>query len=152
MTARINPYGAHQTMVQPLIDYGRTVVDMGLEPDLCHLVEVRASQINGCAICLHMHSEAALNSGESPARITMLDAWRESPLYSPREKAALGWTEALTRLADTRAPDSDYAAVAAEFTEAEQVALTLLIGVINSFNKLGVGFRIAPPTAQRRAA
>ena len=114
-------------------------------------MEIRASQINGCAVCLHMHTEEALRSGESPMRLYMLDAWRESPLYTAREKAALGWTEALTRLSETRAPDEDYAALKAQFTKEEQVVLTLLIGVINSFNKLGVGFRVSHPAAGRKA-
>ena len=82
----------------------------------------------------------------------MLDAWRECPLYTDRERAALGWTEALVRLSATRAPDEDYAAVESQFTETERVNLTLLIGVIMSFNQLGVGFRVRPPTAARAAA
>ncbi len=153
MTPRINPYGATLALVQPLINYGKTVLGMGLEESLAHLVEIRASQINGCAVCLHMHTEDALRSGETQMRLNMLDAWRESPLYTAREKAALGWTDALTRLSDTHAPDADYAALKAQFSEEEQVALTLLIGVINSFNKLGVGFRVSHPAeGERRAA
>jgi alkylhydroperoxidase family enzyme len=85
-------------------------------------------------------------------RLHMLDAWRESPLYTARERAALGWTDALTRLAETHAPDEEYAAVKAQFTKEEQVALTLMIGVINSFNKLGVGFRVSHPAANGRRA
>jgi AhpD family alkylhydroperoxidase len=153
MTARLNPYAEDLKLVQPLIDYGKTVLAMGLEKSLANLVEIRASQINGCAVCLHMHTEEALRSGESPMRLYLLDVWRESPLYTAREKAALGWTEALTRLSETHAPDEDYAAVKAQFTKEEQVVLTLLIGVINSFNKLGVGFRVShPAVAERRAA
>ena len=153
MTARINTSAGYLPLIQPLIDYATTVAGMGLEKSLVHLVEIRASQINGCAVCLHMHVEGALKAGESPARLHMLDAWRESSLYSARERAALGWTEALTRLAETRAPDEDYAAIAAEFSEKEQVLLTLMIGVINSFNKLNVGFRVpATQAGERKAA
>ena len=152
MTARLNPYAEELRLVQPLIDYGKTVLGMGLEKSLASLVEIRASQINGCAVCLHMHTEEALRAGESPMRLHMLDAWRELPLYTAREKAALSWTEALTRLSETGAPDPDYAAVKAQFSKEEQVALTLLIGVINSFNKLGVGFRVSHPIANERRA
>jgi AhpD family alkylhydroperoxidase len=151
MTSRINPY-ANMDLVKPLIEYASTVAGSGLEPNLVKLVEIRASQINGCAICLDMHTREAREAGETPERIWMLGAWRESRLYSEREKAALGWTDALTRLSETRAPDADYDAMAAQFSEADQVKLTMLIGVINSFNKLGVGFRVRPPTGAARKA
>jgi AhpD family alkylhydroperoxidase len=153
MSPRLNPYtGAYLPLVQPLIDYGQTI-QARLEPKLAHLVKIRASQINGCAICLHMHAEEARKHGESEERIRLLDAWREAPLYTPRERAALGWTEALTRLSETKAPDEDYQAIKSVFSEEEQVNLTLLIGAINSFNKLGVGFRLPPlGLAARQAA
>ncbi|HYZ23703.1 MAG TPA: carboxymuconolactone decarboxylase family protein, partial [Rhodopila sp.] len=110
-----------------------------------HLVEMRASQINGCAFCIHMHATEARAQGESEMRLYMLNAWRESSLYTPRERAALAWTEALTRLADTGAPEEDYELLKAHFTEAEQVNLTLAIGAINTWNRLQVGFRAAHP-------
>jgi len=150
MTSRANPYAALD-LVKPLIDYGTTIQGR-LEPSLGHLVKIRASQINGCAMCLNMHTQEARKDGESEQRIFLLEAWRESPLYSDRERAALGWTEALVRLPETRAPDEAYAAVEAQFTEAERVNLTLLIGVIMSFNQLGVGFRIRDPVAAAKAA
>jgi len=146
MNSRINPY-ANFELVKPLIDYAKALANSGLEHSLLALVEIRASQINGCAVCLAMHAREARAAGESEERIYMLDAWRESPLYSERERAALAWTDSLTRLSETRAPDADYELMAAQFSEAEQVKLTLMIGVINSFNKLGVGFRVGPPTA-----
>ena len=153
MTSRITPSAEYLALLQPLIDYGKKVAGMGLEKSLVNLVEIRASQINGCAVCLHMHIEDALNSGERPNRLHMLDAWRESSLYSDRERAALGWTEAFTRLAETRAPDADYDAIAAQFSEKEQIVLTLMIGAINSFNKLNVGFRMpATRVGERKAA
>jgi len=123
----------------------------GLERNLMELVRLRASQINGCAFCIHMHATDLRRASEDEMRLHMLNAWRESTLYSPRERAALGWTEALTRLAETGAPDADYEALKAEFSEAEQVNLTLLIGAINTWNRLQVGFR-APHPAIRRAA
>jgi AhpD family alkylhydroperoxidase len=124
---------------------------MGLEKSLLSLVEIRASQINGCAICLHMHAQEARRHGETEDRVLMLDAWHETDLYTPREKAALAWTEALTRLTDTRAPDEAYEAAKAEFTDEELVKLTLMINVINSFNRFGVGFRVAPVTLKKAA-
>ena len=152
MSPRLNPYtGNSAKLVQPLIEYGKTI-QARLEPKLAHLVKIRASQINGCAVCLHMHAEEARKLGESEDRIRMLDAWHETPLYSERERAALAWTEALTRLSETKAPDADYTALKAQFSEEEQVNLTLLIGVINSFNKLGVGFRLPPINFDKRQA
>ena len=150
MKSRINPY-ASMDLVKPLIDYAHTV-EGRLEPSLAKLVEIRASQINGCAQCLSMHTQEARAAGETNERIMMLDAWRESTLYTDRERAALGWTEALIKLSETRAPDDAYAAVEAQFTEAERVNLTLMVGCINAFNLLGVGFRIRPPTHQKAAA
>ena len=117
-----------------------------LDKTLLHLVKLRASQINGCAYCLHMHATDARNHGESEMRIYLLNAWRESSLYSSRERAALAWTEALTDVARTGAPDEDYALVEAAFDETERVNLTLAIGTINLWNRLQVGLRaIHPP-------
>ncbi|WP_345933659.1 MULTISPECIES: carboxymuconolactone decarboxylase family protein [Tistrella] len=115
----------------------------GLEHALLELVKLRASQINGCAFCIHMHATDMRRAGEVEMRLHMLNAWRESTLYSPRERAALAWTEALTNLAATGAPDADYDLVKAAFTPAEQVNLTLAIGAINVWNRLQVGFRAA---------
>ena len=102
---------------------------------------MRASQINGCAFCLDMHSRDARLHGETEQRLYLLNAWRESPLYSERERAALAWTEALTLIADTHAPDADYAAVVAQCSEAVIVKLSLLIATINAWNRLAIGFR-----------
>ena len=151
MTQRANPYTANYGLMKPLIDYAHSVEALGLEPSLMELVKIRASQINGCAICLHMHADAARKQGETEDRILMLDAWDECAFYTDREKAALAWTEALTRLTETRAPDQAYEAMRAQFTEEEQVKLTLLINVINSFNRFGVGFRLAPVTLKAAA-
>src|SRR3569623_1787450 len=110
MSQRINPYAVAPKLLDELIRYSRTVEAMGLEKSLLELVKIRASQINGCAVCLHMHAEEARKQGESEDRILMLDAWHETGLYTPREKAALAWTEAQTRLTDTPAPDEAYEA------------------------------------------
>lgn len=124
----------------------------GLEHSLIELVKMRSSQINGCAFCIHMHSTDARKAGETEMRLYMLNAWRESTFYTPRERAALAWTESLTLVAATGAPDSDYDLVKAEFSEAEQVNLTMLIGAINAWNRLAIGFRMAHPKEGGRVA
>ena len=107
MKARLNPYN-HEAIIKPMLKMEESVVSSGLEISLIELVKMRASQINGCAFCLDMHSKDARNKGETEQRLYLLNAWRESPLYSERERAALAWTEALTLVAKTHAPDSDY--------------------------------------------
>jgi AhpD family alkylhydroperoxidase len=142
ITTRLNPY-ANFNLVKSLIDYGQAV-QARLDPTLRELIKIRSSQINGCAVCLDMHIREARKLGETEERIYMLDAWRECDLFTARERAALAWTESLTRLSETRAPDDVYGMVAAEFSPEEQVNISLMIGVINAFNKLGVGFRLGP--------
>ena len=122
-----------------------TAIKAGLELSLIELVKMRASQINGCAYCIHMHATDARKEGESEMRLYMLDAWRESSLYTPRERGALAWTEALTLVADTGAPDADYDLARKEFNDAELVNLTFLIGTINAWNRPAIGFRLAHP-------
>ena len=117
----------------------------GLEQTLIELVKMRASQINGCAYCLDMHSKDARRNGETEQRLYVLSGWRESSLYSARERAALGWTESLTRVADTHAPDADYEALLPHFTPAEITNLTILIGMINLWNRVAIGFRAEHP-------
>jgi AhpD family alkylhydroperoxidase len=149
---RPNPYAVAYPLVQPLIDFSTTVAEMGLEPSLVELIKIRASQINGCAMCLHMHTRDAIKAGESEMRIFLLDAWRESPLYSERERAAMGWTEVLSVLGDEAARERAYEAVAAQFTPEEQVKLTLMISAINAFNRLNLAFRVKHPAAASRVA
>ena len=122
-----------------------------LDPALIHLVEIRASQINGCANCINMHTEAARAKGETEQRIYLLSAWREAPCYTDRERAALGWTEALTRLSEGHALESAREALKAQFTEAEQVKLTLMVNVINGWNRLAVGFGMFIDPAEARS-
>ena len=152
MTPRLNPFAAAPTPMQKWLDFSKGVLQTGLEESLMELVEIRASQINGCAVCLHMHTAAARKRGESEERLYLLDAWRESPLYSARERAALAWTEALTLVSETHAPDETYQALQAQFTPEEQVALTLLIVTINGWNRIQVGFRAVHPVKKREAA
>ena len=113
----------------------------GLEPELLELVKMRASQLNGCAYCLDMHSKDARARDESEQRLHVLAAWREAPFYSERERAALAWCEALTLLPETGAPDAVYAQAREQFDEQELVALTLAIVAINGWNRFAVGFR-----------
>lgn len=119
-----------------------------LPPALFHLVEIRASQMNGCAYCIDMHTKEARAAGETEQRIYALNAWRETPFFTDRERAALEWTEAVTRIGDTHAPDEIYERVAAEFSEEELVALTFGIVVINSWNRLAISFRAPAGTYQ----
>ena len=128
-----------------LMSVSAAVKASGIEPRTLELAKVRASQINGCAACLYMHTTEAREAGETEMRLYMLSAWRDSPLFTDRERAALAWTEALTLLADRHAPDEDYDMLKAQFTEAEQVQLTLAIGLINLWNRLQVGVRAVHP-------
>jgi AhpD family alkylhydroperoxidase len=123
----------------------------GLEAALIHLVKMRASQINGCAYCLDMHSKDARRLGESEQRLYLLNAWQESPLFTERERAALAWTDALTLIADTHAPDETFAEVRAQFNDKELMDLTTLIGMINLWNRLSIGFRAQHPVTVRAA-
>src|SRR5690242_17862622 len=134
MQPRLNPMEAAPDAMEVMLTLESYVKHCGLEPRLIDLVKMRASQINGCAFCLDMHSRDARTRGETEQRLYLLNAWRESPLYSERERAALAWTEALTRIAETHAPDDVYAALRGQFTESEIVKLSLLIATINGWN------------------
>jgi AhpD family alkylhydroperoxidase len=141
MTARLD-YGAEAPdAIEAMHGLEKVVESSTLEPFLLELVKVRASQINGCAYCLDMHTKDAVAIGEDQQRLHLVSAWHEAPVFTPRERAALAWTEALTLLLDTGAPDGVYEAIAREFDPAEQVALTLAIVAINGWNRLAVGFR-----------
>jgi AhpD family alkylhydroperoxidase len=146
MTPRLkNPLHAAPEGIKAMMALEATIRASGLEHSLLELVKLRASQINGCAYCIHMHATDARAHGETEMRLYMLNAWRESSLYNERERAALAWTEALTRVSETGAPDADYEMVKSAFNETEQVYLTLAIGAINAWNRLQVGFRAAHP-------
>lgn len=147
MQQRLDYFNTAPELVKHMIALEGALKSSGLEHSLIELVKLRASQMNGCAFCIHMHTHDARAGGESEDRMQLLNAWRESALYSPRERAALAWTEALTRIIETRAPDADYAAVEEHFSPHEQVALTLAITTINAWNRIAVGFRVPHPAA-----
>src|SRR5579871_978811 len=123
----------------------------GLDPSLLHLVYMRASQINGCAYCIDMHSKDARALGESEQRLYELNAWRETPFFTDKERAALEWTEAVTMISKDHAPDEVYERVKKHFNEAELVNLTLAIAQINVWNRLAISFRAVPGTYQPSA-
>ncbi len=152
MTERLDAFAVAPEAIRPVVALETYLQGCGLEPALLHLVKLRASQVNGCAYCIHMHAREARAGGESAERLDLLPAWREASLYTARERAALAWTEALTRLADTGAPDADYEAARSAFDAAELVKLTVLIGTINVWNRLAVGFRKAHPVDAARSA
>jgi AhpD family alkylhydroperoxidase len=139
MTAKLNPLASAPELMRKW--HGTSIaVASSLDPTLAALVEIRASQINGCANCINMHTVEARQNGETEQRIYLLSAWREAPCYTDRERAALRWTEALTRLSEGHTHESAYEALKAHFTEEEQVKLTLMINVINGWNRIAVGF------------
>jgi AhpD family alkylhydroperoxidase len=130
----------------------REVEVSGLERSLLELVKIRASQINGCAYCIDMHTKDARAAGETEQRIYALNAWREAPFFSDRERAALEWTEAVTRVADTQVPDDVYEGVRPFFEEQELVALTMALVAVNGWNRLAISFRAPAGTYQPQPA
>ena len=149
MNLRLDPFAAAPKAMEPMVALEASLRDCGLEQSLLHLVKMRASQINGCAFCLHMHGTDAVAAGEQPERLFVLDAWPESPCYSGRERAALAWTDALTRVADTHAPDEAWEGLDPHFTDEEKVKLTLVITTINAWNRISIGFRKVHPVSPR---
>ena len=145
MTERLNYWQVAPEAVNPLLALEERFKNGPLPHTLIELVKTRASQINGCAYCLHMHTSDALKEGERAERLFLLDAWRESRMYTPKERAALAWTESLTCIADTGAPDEDYDGLKPHFSPEEIVDLTLLIATINAWNRLAIGFRAHHP-------
>jgi AhpD family alkylhydroperoxidase len=133
---------------QAMLSFGKAVEASGLERSLLELVKVRGSQINGCAYCLDMHTKDARALGETEQRLYALSAWRETPFFSDRERAALEWTEAITRIADTHVPDDVYERVRQHFDERELVALTFAAVAINAWNRLAIAIRAPAGTYQ----
>src|SRR6201987_1196346 len=152
MKPRMNYFQAAPETVKALMALENQVTSSGLEQSLIELVKTRASQINGCAFCINMHTQDARKHGETEQRLYLLNAWRESPVYTDRERAALAWTEAVTLISETHAPDEVYDDVRAQFSEAETVNLTMLIATINSWNRLAIAFRSVPPVRAKAAA
>ena len=151
MMPRMNIFQAAAEGTKGMVAVEAAIEKSGLEHGLLELVRLRATQINGCAFCINMHVDAAIKHGESNKRLHLLDAWRESPLYTNRERAALNWTESLTRVADTGAPDEDYEELKRHFNETEIANLTLLIGAINLWNRVQIGLRAVHPVEARKA-
>lgn len=145
MTPRMNIFQMAPEGTRAMMAVEAAIEASGLDHGLCELVRLRASQINGCSYCIYMHVKDAVSKGESHARIHVLDGWRDSPLFSERERAALNWTEALTRVSKTHAPDADYAMLQAQFNESEIAWLTLLIGAINLWNRVQIGLKAVHP-------
>ena len=144
MQPRIDFYTASPEALKAMLALETAVSRLPLEKSLIELVKLRASQINGCAFCVDMHTSDAIKGGETTRRLFGVSVWRETPFFTSRERAALAWTESLTLISQTHAPDEDYALVSAEFDAKEMVDLTVAITTINAWNRLAVGFRKMP--------
>ena len=152
MTQRIEYAKASPGAVHAMLGLERFVRESGLEGPLLELVRLRASQMNGCAYCIDMHTKDARAAGETEQRLYGVSAWREAPYYTERERAALEWTEAITDIGRSRAEDEMYDRVRPHFSEQELVNLTMAIIAINGWNRLAVGFRVPAGTYQPKAA
>src|SRR5690349_18994679 len=152
MTQRINPFTAAPEGVAALRGVEAYIAKCGLDHRLIDLVKTRVSQMNGCAYCLHMHTEDARKLGESEKRLYLLPAWHESSLYTERERAALAWAESLTDIATSRAPDDVYEAARRHFSEKELADLSIVIAMINAWNRLAIGARAVHPSDHAKAA
>ena len=144
MTARLDPSQTSPALLKKFAGFSMALNDSAIERTLRDLLHIRASQINGCAFCVDMHVKEATIHGERPLRLHHLAIWRESPLFSPRERAVLEWTEAVTKLGDHGVPDAIYQAVRAELTEQEITDLTFDVMAINSWNRLSIAFQAVP--------
>ena len=151
MTEKLDPFAAAPALMKTWLS-ASLAINGSLDPALVRLVEIRASQLNGCAHCINMHAAEARAKGETEQRIYLLSAWREAPCYTDRERAALAWTDALTQLSQGHTHEAAYAALKAHFSEEEQVKLTLLINVINGWNRIAVGFGVYREQAAAKAA
>lgn len=144
MKERLDYAESAPTALTGMLELEKYVRDSGLERPLYELVKIRASQINGCGYCIDMHTKDARKAGETEQRVYALSAWRETPFYSGRERAALAWTEALTLISENDVPDSLYEATREYFSEEEIVALTMAVVAINGWNRLAISFRKVP--------
>lgn len=145
MKARLAPYKIAPELMKAMSALEAAVAGSGLEKSLIELVKTRASQINGCAFCIHMHTKDARALGETEERLYLLSAWRESPLYTARERAALAWTESVTLVSQTGVPDDVYEQVRGSFSDEEIVKLTMLVATINAWNRIAISFRFVHP-------
>jgi len=148
---RLSYRDASPAAYNAMIALETSVRKAGLEPSLLELVKLRASQINGCAFCVDMHSSDARKKGEDERRLHLLSVWREVPsFFSPRERAALAWTESLTLISENHVPDDVYAQVSQEFSETELTNLTLAVVAINGWNRFSISFRAMPPPLEKQ--
>jgi AhpD family alkylhydroperoxidase len=148
MPERLNYRNAFPEGVNAVLNLEKVIRSSGLDLRLYELVKIRASQLNGCAYCIDMHTKDARAAGETEQRIYALSAWRETSFFTPHERAALAWTEALTNIQQGHAPDDVYEEVRREFDEAMLMKLTLAITQINTWNRLAIAFRVEPGTYQ----
>ncbi|TGQ16949.1 MULTISPECIES: carboxymuconolactone decarboxylase family protein [unclassified Mesorhizobium] len=152
MKQRLQFYAKAPALMKAVTELNTAVEESGPEASLIHLVKLRASQINGCSYCVDMHSREARRDGETEQRLYLVAAWKESPLFSERERAAFAWTEAVTNISDNGVPDDLYAATLEHFSEEELVKLTVLVGMINMWNRLAIPFRSVHPVEKAKAA
>lgn len=152
MKQRLQFFGAAPEIMKAVSALNKAVDECGLEKSLLHLIKLRASQINGCSYCVEMHSREARHDGESEQRLYLVSAWKESPLFSERERAAFAWTDALTRIADNGVSDELYARTLEYFSEQELVKLSVALGMINTWNRLCVPFHAIHPMPAVMAA
>lgn len=145
MSERLNYYKAAPAATKAMLDLEAQIKSLSIPAPLRELLKMRVSQINGCAFCLDLHGGEARAAGVSQQKLDVLAAWRESSAFDARERAALAWADALTLLPQSRAADSDYAPLAAEFSPQEQVELTLIVTTINAWNRFAIGFRNTHP-------
>jgi AhpD family alkylhydroperoxidase len=150
MTQRLEYWTVAPELVKQMMQLNSFLQRSSIEVGLRHLVSTRVSQINGCAYCVDLHTREALRDGEDPQRLHCLVVWQETELFSYRERAALAYAEAVTRIAETHVPDRDYEGAAKHFTETELIDLTLLISIMNAWNRMAVSFR--RPFARRGAS
>ncbi|GAA4117097.1 carboxymuconolactone decarboxylase family protein [Aminobacter aganoensis] len=152
MKPRLNFYTAAPELTKHLVALNKAVDECGLERGLLHLVKLRASQINGCSYCVDMHSREAKADGETEQRLWLVAAWKESPLFTERERMALSWAETVTNIAEAGVSAELFAAARKHFSEEELVKLTVALGMINTWNRLCVTFHAVHPVAEARAA
>lgn len=152
MKQRLDFFAKAPALMQAVVALNKAVQESGLEHSLLHLIKLRASQINGCSFCVDMHAKEALRDGDTLQRVILVAAWKESPLFSERERAALAYTEAVTLISKAGVPDALYEATLEHFSEEELVKLSVAIGMINVWNRLCVPFHAIHPVEQAEAA
>jgi AhpD family alkylhydroperoxidase len=152
MKSRLQYFAKAPALMKEVTALNKVVDECGLERGLLHLVKLRASQINGCSYCVDMHSREARHDGESEQRLYLVAAWKESPLFSDRERAAFAWVEAVTKIADAGVSDELYEAALRHFSEEELTKLTVAVGMINIWNRLCVSFHAIHPVEKAKAA